>query len=412
MVQRRGKIKIAFVSNCPMNLYLFRMPWMKALRREGFDIYAVVPEGKYSDCLEAEGIKVIHYYLQRESLNPFKELKSVWHLFRIFRRHGFDVVHSFTIKPNIYGTLAAGLAKVPHIIKHVTGLGYIYTVRNMTTRIFRPFVSIFHKVSCAVATKVIFQNNNDYAELGVFVDRSRRLVIKGTGVDSDYFIPGRADREKVERIRDAFRITGGMVVITMIARLYWAKGVREFIEAANILHQKYPHTLFLVVGWIDGGNPDAVDEEWMRKVNGSFVKFAGRREDIREILYSTDIYTLPSYREGLPRTVIEAMSMKRPVAVTDIPGSREVVEQGVNGFLVPARNSFILAQALEKLILDKDLRERMGKAGREKIIKEFSNEIIVSKVLDLYREFFRDSSNTSGTATEESNPAVPTRDRN
>lgn len=388
------KSKVAFLSHLDLNLYLFRLSWMKALMRRGFEVYAVVPRGDYADKLTAQSIKVIPYPIDRESLNPLKEIKIIYSLYKIFKKERFDLIHTFTIKPNIYGTIAGKLAGVPIIINTVTGLGYIYTIDNAMTKLLRIVLNLLYRICFKFAKKVIFQNTDDLCRLRNFLDSDNKaLVIKGTGIDTVYFSPEEVDEKQVKHIKDEFGLDGKLV-ITMIARLYWSKGVKEFIEAANELLKENKNLIFLIIGWIDEGNPDAISEEFIQTNQNTFIKFLRKREDIREILYHTDVYVLPSYREGLPRTILEAMCMEKPIVTTNVPGCREVVENGINGFLVPAKNSKSLASAIEKLILDKEIREKMGRAGREKVIKEFSSEIIVDKIIKLYEVLSYEKANS------------------
>ena len=353
--------------------------------KEGYDVYAIVPVGRYIDELKSEGIKVINYYLKRESLNPIREAKTLWQLYRIFKNYRFDIIHTFTIKPNIYGSIIGKLVGIPIIICHVTGLGYIHTLNNLRARLLRILSNLLQMVSFKIANKIIFQNSDDFNKLSFLLDKYKALIIKGTGVDINYFSLNNTDLERVKIIKNDMGLNNKLI-ITFIARLYMSKGIKELIEAANTLNKKFKDIIFLIIGWIDKGNPDAISEKFIEESKSSFIKFIGKRQDIREILYVTDIYTLPSYREGLPRTILEAMSMEKPVITTKVPGCRETVIDGINGLLVSAKDSKSLAGAIEKLISDKELREKMGKAGREKVIKEFSNEIITGKILKLYEE--------------------------
>jgi glycosyltransferase involved in cell wall biosynthesis len=177
------------------------------------------------------------------------------------------------------------------------------------------------------------------------------------------------------------------VRVTLIARLLWDKGIAEFVEAARVLKPKYPSTLFLLVGPIDTGNPAAVPGQYVEQAEREgLIRYLGPRTDIVEILYISDIVTLPSYREGVPRTLLEAMSMEKPVITTDTAGCREVVEEGRNGLLVPLKDHAALASAMERLLDDKELRIKMGKHGREKALKEFDEKIVVRQTLKLYEE--------------------------
>jgi glycosyltransferase involved in cell wall biosynthesis len=183
------------------------------------------------------------------------------------------------------------------------------------------------------------------------------------------------------------------VVVTLVARLLWDKGIREFIEAAKILKQKYPQTLFLLVGPIDTGNPAAVSGEYLQQAHeGDLIKYLGERRDVPEIMYISDVVTLPSYREGIPRVLLEAMCMEKPIVTTNSVGCKEVVEEGKNGFLVPIKDHVALASAIEKLVNNEELRVKMGKYGREKALREFDERIIVNRTLQIYEELLANRS--------------------
>jgi N,N'-diacetylbacillosaminyl-diphospho-undecaprenol alpha-1,3-N-acetylgalactosaminyltransferase len=363
---------------------------MKALLKEGFDVYAIIPKGDYSDKLRREGIKVIHYYVKRGGLNFINDFRTILNLYRIFKKQRFDIIHSFTIKPNIYSAISGKLAGIPIIINHIEGLGYIYTEDNLKTKLLRFIANNLYRISFNFAKRVIFQNPDDFIELSKLVDLHRTLIIKGTGIDTNYFSSENVDSIKVKSLREELKINSDKIVITLIARLQWSKGIKEFVESAKTVMKKYNNLLFLIVGWRDEGNPDVITEDFIKESSNEFIKFIGKREEIKEILDLTDIYALPSYREGIPRTILEAMAMEKPVITTDAPGCKETVEDGVNGFLIPVKDSKALAGSIEKLILDKELRKKMGKASREKVIKEFSDEIVIEKILSLYKELLKE----------------------
>jgi N,N'-diacetylbacillosaminyl-diphospho-undecaprenol alpha-1,3-N-acetylgalactosaminyltransferase len=372
--------KIAYVSHLDFNLYAFRLAWMKALLARGWEVSAVVPDGEYCERLRRAGARVIAYPLERRSLNPCSGLRSVWRLRRIFKRERFDLVHSFTLKPNLYASLAGACSGTP-VINHVTGLGYFYTQTGVRARLLRGMVSLLYWLSFRLARRVVFQNPDDAEALRGLVSQRKTALIRGSGVDTSYFCPGQEDAAQSRQLRARLGLREGAMVVTMIARLLWHKGVREFVEAARLL----PECEFIVVGWIDEGNPSAVApaflEEWRGLRN---VHFLGRRDDIREILAATDVYVLPSYREGTPRSILEAMAMGKAVVTTDVPGCRQTVEDGVNGLLVPPRDGQALAAAIGRLLADAALRERMGRAGRRMAVERFSNEIVIGQLFDLY----------------------------
>jgi N,N'-diacetylbacillosaminyl-diphospho-undecaprenol alpha-1,3-N-acetylgalactosaminyltransferase len=379
------KIKIAFLAPLDENLYLFRLPWIDQLMKHGYSVTAIVPEGDFFDKISRYGIRALKYDLKRNSINPFREIYTLIQLWMIFRREKFDIVHTFTIKPNIYGTLAARAAGVRTVVNHVTGLGYVHTERTFFVLLLRWFVSQLYRLSFRFSEKVIFQNPDDLKVLLPLLRQSKAQVIQGSGVDIHHFSPASFDHRDAQELRSSLGIRGDSVVITIIARLLKHKGIEEFISAADNLSHMFPEALFLIVGWIDKDNPTRLSFDFLQQsTRNPRIKFLGKRSDIKEILSITDIYTLPSYREGTPRTVLEAMAMGKPIVTTDAPGCRQVVENGVNGFLVPVKDAAAFQAAVERLISDRLLRERMGLASRKKVIAEFSNDVVIDQVVKLY----------------------------
>ena len=360
---------------------------MEALIEKGYEVYAIVPKGKFINEFHKYGIKTIEYAIDRGGLNPVSEFIVILKLYRIFKKEKFDILHTFTFKPNIYGAIAGELSGIPIIINQVTGLGSLYAENNLRLRILRFVGSFLYCISFKIAKKVIFQNPDDLEDIKHLLNINKAIIIRGTGVDINFFSSDKIVQSRTDELRKGYSINKNSVIITLIARLIWHKGIKEFVEAANLLAKKYNNLLFLIVGWIDKGNSTAVTEAFIQEVQRShYIRFLGEREDIKEILALTDIYTLPSYREGTPRTVLEAMAMSKPIITTDVPGCRQTVEDGLNGFLVLHKDSHALAQALEKLILDKDLREKMGKASRDKVVREFSDDVVIKQVLKLYKD--------------------------
>jgi len=381
-------MKVAFLSHLDMNLYLFRLSWMKKLREMGFEVFALVPEGEYTGRLREEGFRVINYRIDRRSLNPLKEFRTIGELYHVFRKQNFDILHTFTYKPNLYGTIAGRRAGVPIIINTITGLGHVFTTGGASDKRLKKWIyTAFYRYSLNKADYIIFQNMDDLKLLSNYVSNEVKLrLMRGSGVDTVYFSPNSVDGEKVAKLRKELGLTGQEKVVTMIARMYWGKGIKEYVEAANKILGERDDVYFLVVGWRDEGNPDTIPEDFIKKHEAKKLRFLGKREEIREILYLTDVYVLPSYREGLSRTILEAMSMQKPVVTTDAPGCKDVVKDGVNGFLVPVGDSWALKKAISNLIDDADLRRKMGEAGRRRAVKEFSVDVILGDLGRLYDE--------------------------
>jgi len=364
-------VKIAFLSHFDYNLYLFRLPVMKELVKKGHKVYAICPKGAVSHKFKEYGIVHIDYQITRSSLNPLRELKSIYNIYKAIKPLNLDILQNFMAKPNIYGSVTGRLAKIPLVVNAVTGLGSFYISSDVKSKIIRYIIEIFYRMANSRVDCVIFQNGDDmkyFIQKGI-VDKNKAVLIKSSGIDTEKFKP-----MKIERVDEQIRVL-------MIARAIWHKGIREFYEAAKLLKDK--DIKFILVGDIDKGNPTSADESFLK---GKNVEWLGHRDDIKELIASCDIFVLPSYREGVPRTLLEAASMGKPIVTTDTVGCREVVKEGYNGFLVPVRDSRILAEKIDILIKDRDLRERFGKNSRDLAIKQFDVKIVVKKYLKIYEK--------------------------
>ncbi len=361
---------LAFLSHLDYNLWLFRLPVMQALVQQGHTVYAICPNGEISSSFTQHGIIHIPYTISRSSLNPLKELQAIRNIYHALKPLHLDILHTFTAKPNIYGTIAGRLAKVPRIINLVEGLGSFYLENDLKSRIVRTLIEMLYRQTFKLSDTVMFVNRDDpkYLISQNIIDPQKVFILKGVGIDTTEWKPIPKEDEWIR--------------VTMIARALKHKGVHEFVNAAALLGQKYPEVSFQYVGSPDEGNRFSVSEEFMKMQ--SSIHYMGHQENIRHILSQSDIFVLPSYREGLPRTSMEAASMGLPIVTTDVIGCRETVDDGVNGFLIPPQNVHALADAIEKLIINPSLRQKMGNAGREKAVREFDIGTIVERHLDVY----------------------------
>jgi N,N'-diacetylbacillosaminyl-diphospho-undecaprenol alpha-1,3-N-acetylgalactosaminyltransferase len=359
-----------FLSHLDYNLWLFRLPVMQELVRQGHTVYTICPSGEISSSFYEHGITHIPYEIERSSLNPFKELTAIRHIYTVIKPLNLDILHTFTAKPNIYGTIAGRFARVPRIINLVEGLGSFYLENDIKSRIVRNLIEMLYRQTFKLADTVMFVNQDDPAYLTEkkVINISKVFTIKGVGIDTAFWSP--------------LPKTDSWVRVTMVARALKHKGVQEFIDAAAILTQHYPEVSFQFVGSPDEGNRSSFTEAYMKEQTP--IHYLGHQNNIRHILSQSDIFVLPSYREGLPRTSMEAMSMGLPIVTTDVVGCRETVDEGINGFLVPPYNALALSEAIRKLIESPDLRSKMGHAGREKALKEFDIATIVDKHFEVY----------------------------
>ena len=346
--------RVVVVGSYAESLVKFRGPLLRSLVDRGHSVVACAPAIPTSvrTALQELGVDCRDIPLARTGLNPLRDLRTLWALVAVFRKVEPDVILAYTIKPVVYGSLAARLAGVAAVYSLITGLGYAFTGRGPKQRLVGGLARRLYRVGLARNRAVFFQNPDD---LALFTDRAllkepdRAVLVNGSGVDVEFFRPEALPAE---------------VSFLLIARLLGDKGVREYAAAARTLRRKYPGAVFRLAGWRDE-NPSCIGVEelaaWRKE---GAIDFLGRLEDVRPALAASAVYVLPSYREGTPRTVLEAMAMGRAVVTTDAPGCRETVRDGWNGFLVPVRNATALAAAMEKFIQDPSLAAKMGAASR------------------------------------------------
>lgn len=319
--------------------------------------------------------------MDRRSLNPLREAFLLLHLIRLFKLENPTIVHSFTIKCAIYGSLAARLAGVPARVNAVAGMGYVFTSNALKARLLRPVVRILLKLALGGRNaRLILQNPDDVAlfrQAGL-VDPEHVRLIPGSGVDCVRFSPAPQ------------QIVQGRVRVVLPARLLWDKGLAEYMEAARLLRSRGVPVDLLLAGTPDPGNPAAVPEPAVREwVSEGLVQWLGHVDDMPALFRSVQIVALPSYREGLPKGLIEAGASGCALVTTDVPGCREVVTHEVNGLLVPVKDGVALADAIERLVRDPALRQALGVAAREKAVTEFDERIVIARTLDVYAELMR-----------------------
>jgi glycosyltransferase involved in cell wall biosynthesis len=316
-------------------------------------------------------------------------VRSLLHLVRLYRREAPDAVHHFTIKPNVYGTIAARLARVPRVLNTWTGLGFAFTQAPLARLLRLGLVPLTRYLYRDRRVWTVFQNEeNLQVLLGLrCVAPERTCVIATSGVDTSALTPRSS-------------APSGTPVVLMAARLLRDKGVQEFVDAAALLRQRGVTARFQLAGWLDPGNPASFSEaDVNRWAATGVVDILGHRDDMPGLLRGADIAVLPSYHEGAPLFLLEAAATGLPLVATDIPGCRIMVRPGVNGFLVRPRDPQALAEAIADLAADPALRTRMGAASREIAVNEFDQYRIVNQYLDVYRRL--------GLLPAETGAAVP-----
>ena len=378
-MESNKKNTIAIVANTTWNIYNFRLNILDVLLENGFDVVVVAPVDKYIFYKE-EFPEVKHIPLKtlsRDGTNPLKELILLREFYKIYKKIKPDLILHYTVKPNIYGGIAAGMLKIPSIAV-VTGLGYAFIHNGMIKTI----TKFLYKVSSKFHDKVIFENVDDKLlfENYNLVKKEQGISVKGCGVDIEYFSPSKNPKLKKNK-----------VVFTFIGRLLYDKGVVEFVEAAKIIKEQYPHAEFWLIGEIDKDNPAMVKEEdLVNWVKNKTVIYHGFKENIKRYISKSDCIVLPSYREGMSRTITEGMAMGKPIITTDTAGCREAVEEGKNGYLVPVKSIDKLAAAMENiLVMPREERAVMGQFSRNKALREFDDNIIARQILDIIKDVLK-----------------------
>ncbi|KAA3632575.1 MAG: glycosyltransferase family 1 protein [Bacteroidetes bacterium] len=380
--RKRKKLpaKIAVVTNSSWYTYNFRLGLLRRLKDLGFEVHVIAPKDHFSSKLIAEGFTFTHLPLSIYSINPFKELNLIRSLSKIYRQNQFDFVFHYTAKPNIYGSIAAAFNKIPSIAI-TTGLGVI---RDRKTRISKYVLFFLYRIAAVLSKQVWFLNNDDmemFLKKRV-VKKSKAFLLPSEGVNIlDY-------RPEFEN-----EFSGDRPVKFLYAgRIVWSKGVKEFYQAALHFKNAGINVEFSMLGFIVPEHPDAVSfnlvQQWHKE---GVVKYLGETEDVRPYLNETDCLVLPSYfGEGVPRILLEAASMAVPIITTDFVGCREVVDDGVNGFLIQVRDEKDL---INKIKMFQELspvsRFKMGAEGRKKVLREFDEEIIIGHYLQALEHYIQ-----------------------
>lgn len=370
-----NRFRIVLLAHYAPSLVNFRGPLIQALVGRGHEVFALAPDfdAAIEEKVKALGAIPLPYSLSRTGLNPLRDGLDFLRLCGILRRLKPDLVLAYTIKPVIYGTLASWLVRIPRRFAMIEGLGYAFTAsgerEGWKKRILKRLVRFLYALALPQATKVFFLNRDDLTEFVSLkiVDPGKAFLLGPIGVDLDHFAPAPPVKDPVTFI--------------FIARLLREKGILEFVEAARRIKARYPGTCFVILGGLDT-NPGAISKEevesWVRE---GIVEWPGQVEDVRPWMAQASVLVLPSYREGMPRTVQEAMAMGRAIITTDVPGCRDTVVDGCNGFLVPPRDVEALARAMERFIQKPELIERMGKESRRMAEERFDVHKINAVIL-------------------------------
>jgi glycosyltransferase involved in cell wall biosynthesis len=360
-----------------------RLSLALAAKKSGFDVIVVTHTSTHSELIRSHGIKLLPILFSRSFRNPLSDLKTLYNLFKIYRKEAPDIIHHVALKPVLYGSFVKMLTNLINanenssiVINALTGLGYVFTSNNWSTRLLRfcirPSLKLFLSSN---NSHLILQNNDDLSMFlndGI-VSNDHVSLIRGSGVDVTLFKPLNKPNEEIK--------------IMLVGRMLKDKGVEEFVAAAKLLKDEIRIVRFILVGDPDYGNPSSIPIDVLKNWNSKgIIEWWGKREDMISVYSQADIVVLPSYREGLPKVLLEAAACGLPIVATDVPGCREIILDGINGILVPVKNSVALADAIKKLIEKPELRSRMGVKGRELVENEFSQDKIIKETLELYEK--------------------------
>jgi len=368
---------LLFVVNDPAFFLSHRLPLAVQAMKDGYTVHVATDNGAAVDKIISMGF-VFHYLpFNRSSVNPLKEIRTILLLFKLYLNIRPDILHHVTIKPILYGSLVARLVRTPSVVNAISGLGYVFSGQGLKPRLFRIPVVILYRIAFGHPNSIVIVQNKYDREMVLkhkWTTANNIRLIRGSGADLNLF------RKTPE--------VAGVPIIVLAGRLLWDKGVGVFVNAAALLREQHINARFVLVGNPDSGNPKCVPKYQIEKwVNEGLIEWWGFHSDMAKIFQQVHIVTLPTYYgEGVPKVLIEAAATGKPIVATDIPGCKEIVDDGVNGFLVSTHDEVVLSEALLKLINDKNLRNQMGQKSREKAEFGFSVDLVIKMTMDIYTE--------------------------
>jgi len=366
-------MKVIIVNNTTWNVKNFRKGLVLSLIDRGDKVVVVTPKDKYVGEVLDFGCEHFNINLDNKGVNPVNDLYLLFQYLRIFYRERPNVILAYTAKPNIYGSIAASFYSIP-IVNNISGLGTAFIRGELLGKI----VSLLYKFSLRKSECVFFQNNDD-KDLFLkknLVTKNQVDILPGSGVNLEYYQP--SNLNIVNRNQDEF-------VFLLIARLIWDKGIQEYVDAARLIKKSNLKVRFQILGFLDVDNQTAVLKSdidiWVQE---DVIEYLGSADDVRDYIHKSDCIVLPSYREGTPRTLLEAAAMGKPIITTNVEGCREVVDDGINGYLCNVRDAHDLAKKMEIMLeMDSKTIEEMGLKGRKKMEKEFDERIVISKYVSV-----------------------------
>lgn len=367
-------MKVILFANTDWFLYNFRLQTAIGLRDAGFDVLLVSPDGDYVPRLRKAGFTWKQFEVSRRGMNVIEELNTIFRFRKLLKQERPDILNNYTVKCVIYGSLAARFKLVPYVINTIPGLGYVFSTEEKGN-LLRSMIQVLYRLALK-GTTAVFINNDDQS---LFLDRKlvnvdRVRLIESCGVDTARFSP--------------IGETEGIPIVLFSGRLLKDKGIQEFVAAAREVNKGSIKARFVLVGNIDKGNPTGISQNQLNEwISEKFIEYWGWQEDMVKVYQQAHIVCLPSYyREGVPKSLLEAASCEKPLVATDAPGCRSVVIEGETGLLVKKQDSHSLAVAIQTLLEHPELRKTMGQTARKLIQARFSNEQVVEQTLGLYHQ--------------------------
>ena len=375
--------KILLLANSSWYIYNFRLPLIQKIRDNGYNLVIVAPKDKYSKLIEANGFRIIYWNLSRSSINPIIEFISIFKLFFIIKKINPKLIHNFTIKACIYGTIVSKFYKNIYVINTITGLGHLFISKRIETVILRNFIKPIYKIIFrSKRLFFIFQNLSDENYLKKFglSNPGKSVLIKGSGVDTNYFKTSKKIHHKE---------FNNPVKLLFPSRIIREKGFSELLVAFKALINQGKKLQLLIAGEIDKGNKSTFLKKEIEflKIDKN-ITLLGHVNNMKDLYEEIDIVVLPSWREGLSRALIEAASMQKAIITTDVPGCKDIIDKGISGILVPPRNSKAIELAIVLLINNQKLALKMGLNARNKVIKEFEVNLINKQTIKQYEGVF------------------------
>jgi len=369
----RSKSKLLIVVNTDWGFLAYRLPIALEAKRLGWQVFVATPDTGDAYLIKEAGLNHVTLNMSRKGLNPLNEIKTIYDFWRLYRDLSPQIVHHVTVKPIIYGSLVAALINKSFVVNAISGLGYVFTSLPKKN-VIRFLTTFLYKIALnRPNSKTIFQNPDDlnlFIQEGM-IEKSKTRLILGSGVNCSVFSPMPAK--------------DGDVMVMLPARMLFDKGIYEFVNAVTLLKADYPKVKFVLVGRADDGNPAIIPTKQLRAWEmAGLIEWWGYKRNMNEVLNMATMVVLPSYREGLPKVLLEAAACNKPIISTNVPGCKEIVRHEVNGLLIPAKDEVALAEAIRRLLDNPAFARQLGENGRNIVQNEFSEALVVKKTFEVY----------------------------